>query len=101
MFRTKLAKSCISAIRTVAKPVPTLKTMSFVAPVTAVHINTINSMYSPYGVQRRYFSTGNLSGKEILSKIEACGINDAGKEKLINEEVKKKNFQGIRDAAEE
>ena len=66
-----------------------------------VHINTINSMYSPYGVQRRYFSTGNLSGKEILSKIEACGINDAGKEKLINEEVKKKNFQGIRDSAEE
>ena len=29
------------------------------------------------------------------------GINDAGKEKVINEEVSKKNFAGLRDAAEE
>ena len=36
----------------------------------------------------------------MKEKIDACGINDAGKEKIIAEEIKKKNFAAVRDLAE-
>ena len=42
-----------------------------------------------------------LTAKEMKAKIDACGINDAGKEKVINDEIKKKNFGAVRDLAEE
>lgn len=100
MFRSKLVKSCAVAVRACAKPSMTVRTLSFVTPVSSIRFSNASKQFIPYTVQQRHFSSEMLSGKDICAKIDACGINDAGKEAVVNEEVKKKNFAGLRDAAE-
>ena len=48
----------------------------------------------------RSFSMQPLTSKDILQRIDACGINDAGKEKIIAEEVKNKNFAALREVGD-
>lgn len=88
-------------MRMSAKPAANVRALSFVAPRSLSALNTPVHQWTRNAMSRRYFSAQALSGKEICAKIEACGINDAGKEAIIGEEVKNKNFAGLRDAAEE
>ena len=101
MFRSKLIKSCVSAVRTCAKPAMSMRSFTIATTRATVCANTFNQSLAVRGMDRRFFSTQTLSGKDIRAKIEACGINDAGKEAVIGEEIKNKNFAGLRDAAEE
>lgn len=88
-------------MRMCAKPAASVRTVSFATPVAVAGFNRATNQWVNGTMNRRYFSTQALSGKDICAKIEACGINDAGKEAVIGEEIKKKNFAGLRDAAEE
>ena len=88
-------------MRVSAKPVANVRSLSFFAPRSLSAINSTTNQWAHNTMSRRYFSAQALSGKEICAKIEACGINDAGKEAVIGEEIKNKNFAGLRDAAEE
>lgn len=88
-------------MRNVAKPASVVRNLRVMTPrcfsSVSYGLSTSQSMF----MQRRMFSSEMLTAKEMKAKIDACGINDAGKEKVINEEIKKKNFGAVRDLAEE
>ena len=88
-------------LRNVAKPAFVVRNVRMMTPRCYSSISYGISACQPMVMQRRMFSSEMLTAKEMKAKIDACGINDAGKEKVINEEIKKKNFSAVRDLAEE
>lgn len=97
MFRTKLVRSLVAASRCVANPAAPIRCFS-ACTSRAYGLVNMNSYAST--ILSRSFSTQPLTSKEILQRIDACGINDAGKEKIIADEVKNKNFAALREVGD-
>ena len=101
MFRNQLVKSVTVACRSLSKPalstrlfsISTVRSLS-VLPSSYTHLNA-------FSTQRRLFSESASSAADIKKRIEACTYNDAAKEKIIQEEAKKKNFAALRKLGEQ
>ena len=97
MFRTGLVRSLFAVARVASKPATVVRCFSpLVTPTNGQLLRTVRSNAPLF----RSFATGNLTSKEILARIDACGINDAGKEKVVADEVKKKNFSALREVGD-
>ena len=97
MFRTGLVRSLFAVARVASKPATVVRCFSpLVTPTNGQLLRTVRSNARRFGS----FTTGNLTSKEILARIDACGINDAGKEKVVADEVKKKNFSALREVGD-
>ena len=91
-------RSLFAAARVASKPATVVRCFSpLVTPTNGQLFRTMRSNAPLF----RSFATENLTSKEILTRIAACGINDAGKEKIIANEVKKKNFSALREVGDE
>ena len=100
MYRLKFIRSPAVALRNAAKPTTVVRQMSMITPRSFSCLSYGVSSAQTRLMQKRFFSSEMLTAKEMKEKIDACGINDAGKEKIIAEEIKKKNFAAVRDLAE-
>ena len=69
-------------------------------PKLITSLSVIRPNY-PITIQRRLFSTESLSPNQIIQNIEECGINDAGKEKVLQTEIKKKNYDNLYNAGQQ
>lgn len=101
MFRNQLVKSVAAACRSLSRPAVSTRLFS---------ISTIRSMsvlpssctrFNAFSTQRRLFSESASSAGDIKKRIEACTYNDAAKEKIIQEEAKRKNFSALRELGEQ
>ena len=97
MFRTGLVHSLFAVARVASKPTTVVRCFSPL--VTSTNSQLFRTTRSSMPLFRS-FATENLTSKEILTRIAACGINDAGKEKIIANEVKKKNFSALREVGD-
>lgn len=69
-------------------------------PKLITSLSVIRPNY-PITIQRRLFSTESFSPNQIIQNIEECGINDAGKEKVLQTEIKKKNYDNLYSAGQQ
>ena len=94
MFRNQLVKSVTVACRSLSKPALSARLFSI---STVRSLSVLPSSYTHLNA----FSESASSAADIKKRIEACTYNDAAKEKIIQEEAKKKNFAALRKLGEQ
>ena len=101
MFISQLSRAFFLTARRVVPSSIGLRSLS-VLPYSGIRSSTPFILTQKFSrAQLRSFGTSQLTPTQIKEKIIGCGIDDSGKEKVIEQEVKKGNFEALRQVAEE